>query len=69
MKKMDKHRCWICGTEMEKKEIITPTGWGKYKTEVQSKVYVCLKCGETIFNAKEVHRLQEIGKERMRDFD
>lgn len=62
MKKMDKHRCWICGAEMQEKEIITSAGWGKYKTEVKAKAYVCPNCGEIVFTSDETHRLQELGK-------
>jgi YgiT-type zinc finger domain-containing protein len=56
-------KCYICGTNMEEKTITTTAGWGKYKFIVTGvKAYVCPKCGEIVFSAKEIHKLQELGK-------
>jgi YgiT-type zinc finger domain-containing protein len=58
-----KRLCFFCGTEMEERLISTSAGWGDYNTSVDGiKAYVCTECGEVVYSADEIHRLQEIGK-------
>ena len=60
---MVKRKCFICGTDMDEKIISTDIGWGEYKLTVNDvKAYVCPNCGEIVFSAEEVHKLQELGR-------
>lgn len=56
-------QCWICGANMQKQSVITTTSWGDFKTEEEATAWVCPNCGEKVFDAEEVERLQELGKE------
>lgn len=54
--------CFMCDSVMEEKDVLTTTGWGDFLTTVTAKAWVCPTCGQKVFSAEEVDRLQELGQ-------
>ena len=55
--------CYICNTQMEKKNTSINTGWGQYKLTVEGiSAYVCPKCGEVVLEGKDCMMLQRLSK-------
>lgn len=62
-----KQRCYICGGDMERKEIIYENiKWGggqKYPENVIANVCTNPNCGERTFSTYEAQRLQELSRQ------